>query len=262
MTEEAPGPARRRAGKARERMPRRTPLETRDLMLRAAVDIIRELAQASGDEVLAAALAHVRLTQVAERATAIVRAETGDLSAKAITTGAIYQQWPTQSDFQVDLLFHLAEKQAALVPSLPDSIELFDKAQAEGHTFEEVVVRTMAEVLHHYREDPLYRVELSLLLGACDPRLRAAIAHRQAAFYAVADQAWQAMLDTYGRRMRPPFAIRDLSRGVAAQVAGAVVTWFADPEILRDPLGEEGHSMASRLVLAVVDRMTMPGHGL
>ena len=52
-------------------MPRRTPEENRDLMLRAAVDLIRERAQASGDEVLAAALAHLRLTQVAQRATAI-----------------------------------------------------------------------------------------------------------------------------------------------------------------------------------------------
>ena len=36
------------------RLPRRTPEETRDLMLRAAVELIRERAQASGDEVLAA----------------------------------------------------------------------------------------------------------------------------------------------------------------------------------------------------------------
>src|SRR4051812_1288777 len=100
-------------------MPRRTPAETRELMLQAAVELLRERAEASGDKVLAAALAHVRLSQVAERATDIVREQTGDEKAKAITTGALYQQWPTQADFQVDLLFHIAELQSTLVPGLP-----------------------------------------------------------------------------------------------------------------------------------------------
>lgn len=230
-------------------------------MLRAAVDLLRERAQASGGEVLAAALAHLRLTQVAQRATAIVREQTGDEGAKAITTGAIYQQWPSQAEFQVDLLFHIADLQARLEPGLAESMARFREAQAEALPLEALLIRLMEEVHRHYREDPLFRVELGFLLGAGDERLRAAIAHRQAVFYEDADRAWQALLDTYGRVMRDPFVVRDLTRAMAAQIVGSVVIWFADPDIIRDPLGEEGASLMSRAMVAIFDRLTIPADG-
>jgi hypothetical protein len=251
-------PPRRTPAELRERMPRRTPAETRELMLRAAVDLLRERAQASGDEVLSSALAHVRLSQVAERATAIVREQTGDQKAKAITTGAIYQQWPTQADFQVDLLFHLADVQSALVPGLAESILRFKQAHANAVPLETVLTETMEEVHRHHREDPLYRVELSLLIAAGDPRLRAAFAHRTTAFSATADQAWQALLDAYGLRMRQPFTIRHLGLAVAAQINGSVVIWYHDPAILDDPLNEDGWSLVSRSILAIFERFTEP----
>jgi len=246
------------ARRPRTRMPRRSREETRELMLRAAVELIRERAQAAGDEVLAAALAHLRLTQVAQRATVIVREQTHDDAATAITTGAIYQQWPTQAEFQIDLLFHIAELQATLVPGLAESVVRFEAGESENLPVETVLMRLMEEVHRHYREDPLFRVELSFLLSAGDPRLRAAIAHRQATFYETADRAWQALLDTYGLQMRQPFVIRDLTRAMAAQVAGSVVVWFADPEILRDPLGEEDASLMSRVMVAIFRRLTEP----
>lgn len=242
-------------------MPRRQPGETRALMLRAATDLIRERAQSSGDDVVASALAHVRLTQVAERATEIVRAETGDKNAKAITTGALYQQWSTQADFQVDLLFHVADLQSTLVPGLPESLKRFNDARASGVPLETVLMTTMEEVHRHYREDPMYRVELSFLIGASDPRLRAALTHRQEAFYASVDEAYRGLLHAYDRRMRAPFEVRDLSRVIASQIAGSVVTWYADPALLDDPLGEEGASLMSRAILALFERLTEPVDG-
>jgi len=230
-------------------------------MLGAAVDLLRDRAEASGDDVLAAALAHLRLTQVAERATAIVREQTGDAGAKAITTGAIYQQWPSQAEFQVDLLFHIAELQARLVPGLAESMARFQEAQAEALPLEVLLIQLMEEVHRHYREDPLFRVELGFLLGAGDERLRAAIAHRQVAFYEDADRAWQALLDSYGRSMRASFTIRDLTRAMAAQIVGSVVISFADPEILRDPLGEEDASLSSRVMVSILDQLTVPASG-
>jgi hypothetical protein len=132
----------------------------------------------------------------------------------------------------------------------------FEMASAAEMPVEAVLCQTMEEVHRHYREDPMYRVEMSMLLGACDPRLRAAFAHRMASFYVTADQAWQGLLDAYALRIRPPFTIRHLSRAVAAQIAGPVVIWFQDPEILDDPLDEPGRSLMSRTVLAVFERLT------
>ena len=74
----------------------------------------------------------------------------------------------------------------------------------------------------------------------------------------MADQAWQALLDTYGLRMRQRFAVRDLTRAMAAQVVGSVVVWFADPDILRDPRGEQEASLMSRVMVAIFDRLTEP----
>ena len=240
------------------RLPRRSPGDTRDLMLRAAVDLIRERAQQTGDEAIAAALAHVRLTQVAERATDLVRTETGDLQAKAITTGAIYQIWPSQTDFQVAVLFHIADIQGALVPGLGESILRFKDGAARGVPLEVVFAQTMGEVHRHYCEDPIFRVELSFLIGACDPRVAVALAHRQWAFKANADQAWQGLLDAYDLRLRPPLKIRDLTNAMAAQVTGSVIIWFADPEALADPAGEEGWSLTSRTMFAIFLQFTEP----
>ena len=242
----------------RKRMPKRTLAETRELMLDAAVDMICERAQQAGDEVIAAALSHVRLTQVAQRATGLVRARTGNLDATAITTGALYQIWPNQVDFQADLLFHIADRQATLVPGLADSIQRFQVASAEAVPLEEILCRTMEEVNRHYREDPLFRVELGFLISVCDPRVRAALAHRQSAFKATADQAWQSLMDTYGLRLRPPFRIRDLTNAVAAQISGAAIIWFADPEGLDDPAGQGGWTLASRTIFAIFTQFTEP----
>jgi hypothetical protein len=146
--------------------------------------------------------------------------------------------------------------QARLFPGLSESISRFNKAQAADIPLETVLLQTMEEVHRHYREDPMYRVELSLLLGASDPRLRAALAHRQSTFYETVDQAWQGLLDAYALRMRPPYKIRDLSRAVAAQIAGSVVIWFADPAMLDDPFGEQDRSLMSRSILAVFNSLT------
>ncbi|HEY6794415.1 MAG TPA: hypothetical protein VI248_07005 [Kineosporiaceae bacterium] len=243
---------------ARRRMPKRTGAETRQLMLRAAVDMLRERVQESGDEIVASALAHVRLTQVAQRATALVRAETGDVHTTAITTGAIYQLWPSQADFQADLLFHIADLQSQLVPGLLESIRRFAEAAAQGVPLEEVFARTMDEVLRHYRQDPLFRVEHSFLISAGDPRVRVAITHRQSAFAATADQAWTGLMDAYGLRMRAPYRVRDLTNAMAAQIGGASVISIADPQLLADPAGEQGWSLTARALLAIFQAFTEP----
>jgi hypothetical protein len=245
----------------RRRMPKRTLAETRELMLAAAVDMICERSQEAGDDVVAAALSHVRLTQVAQRATGLVRSRTGNMDATAITTGALYQIWPSQVDFQADLLFHIADRQATLVPSLADSIQSFQQASAHAEPLEQVLCRTMEEAHRHYREDPLFRVELGFLISVCDPRVRAALAHRQSTFKATADRAWQSLIDAYGLRLRPPFRIRDLTNAVAAQIGGSVIIWFADPESLEDPAGEDGWSLTSRTILAIFQQFTEPVDG-
>ena len=237
-------------------MPRRTASQTRQLLLRSAVELLRERAGQSGDDAVAAALAHVRFTQVAERATALVRAETRDPKAPAVTTGAIYNLWPNQVDFQVELLLHVAELQATFVPGLADGAPRFRAAAEASVPLEEVVGGLVEEVYRHSRADPLFRIELAFLVGACDPRVERALRRRHDVFAAGADVAWQGMLDAYGLRPRPPYTIRDLTTVVAAQIIGATVLSATDPEGLADPAGEAGWSLASRAVATIVRALT------
>lgn len=243
-------------------MPKRTREETRALMLRAAVELLRERALAPGDDVVSAALAHVRVADIAARATALVRADldaAGDdrAGATAITTGAVYQVWPRQTDLQADLLFHIAELQAVLVPGAAGTVHRFTEAARSGVPLEDVVRHTAEEIWRVYRDDPLVRVELSFLIAAADPRVRAALAHRHERFSASADQVWQGLLDAYHLRIRAPYRLRDLTTAIAAQVVGSVVLWWADPQVLTGPLHER-LSLTAHIVTAAVRDLTEP----
>jgi hypothetical protein len=198
-----------------------------------------------------------------------------DLETHAIVvvssgTSSSCPAWPedvrlTDSHVEVDLAADVGADAACTDDLAPYravlAVERDRLPTTDALPIETLLMRLMGEVHRHYRQDPLFRVELSFLLGTGDPRLLAALAHRQATFYEAADQAWQALLDTYGRSMREPFAVRDLSRVMAAQVVGSVVIWFSDPDILRDPLGEEGASLMSRAMVAIFNQLTVSADG-
>lgn len=236
---------------------RRTVAETRQLLLRAAVDLLRDRAGQAGDHVVAAALAHVRFSQVAERATALVRSGADNPGAPAVTTGAIYNLWPNQVDFQVDLLLHIAELQSTLVPGVEDSILRFKAARNGSVPLDEVLGRLTDEIDRHYRQDPIFRIELGFLIGVHDPRVQRALAHRQEAFFASADRAWQSLLDTYDLRLREPHRIRELTTAVASCLIGSAVLSFAGPAGRTDP-GDQGWSLTARTVRAVFETFTQP----
>lgn len=226
------------------RVRRRTKEQTRAVVLDAAVGLVRERVGRAGDDVVAAVLAHVRLTDVAARA--------------GVTTGAIYQLWPAQQDFQADLVLHVARLQSELVPGLAESREQFARARAAGVAFEDVVGATAEQVRRHYLDDPLFRVELALPASAGDPRVRDAMALRAEVFLGQAEAAWSAMLETYGRRVRPPWTVRHLTRAAAAQLTGAVVLEWADPALAADPADAPGWSLPARAVVALVAAVTEP----
>lgn len=237
---------------------RRTVAETRELLLRAAVDVLRERAEQAGDHVVAAALAHVRFTQVAERATALVRSTTGPRAA-SVTTGAIYNLWPNHEDFQVDLLLHVADLQAQLVPGLDETVPRFRDAAARSVPVWEVLRELVEDVHRHYGNDPIFRVELGFLIGAHDPRVQHALTRRFEAFAAAADRVWQALLDAYRLRLREPFGIRDLTTAMASVLVGATVLAFADSRALADPAREPGWSLTFRTASAVFERFVQDG---
>lgn len=248
-------------------MPKRDRQDTRALMLRAALDLLRRTACGQGDAVVAAALAHVRLTDIAAHATDLVRAELAATDPERsqvarVSTGSIYQLWPRQADFQAELLFHIAELQAELNPPAEEVLARCRAGLERGVPFAQAVVGVLEIAFEHYRDDPLFRVELSFLVAASDPRVSAALAHRRRRFAEGVDRLWPGLLDVYGRRTRYPYRAQDLTTAVACQISGSVVLWWADPECLKDPYEGEGITLAARTAALIVEAMTEPVPGV
>jgi hypothetical protein len=63
-------------------------------------------------------------------------------------------------DFQAELLFHLASRQAELVHSLPDSIRRFEEAIDNGITWQEALNDVLTHNHENPRIDPIYPVML------------------------------------------------------------------------------------------------------
>ena len=171
----------------------------------------------------------------------------------AVTTGAVYQVWPRQADLQADLLFHVADLQAQLVFAAVDVVEHVRAQASAGAALTDVVAGVAVQVRRYYLDDPLFRVELGFLVAAQDPRVRAALAHRRERFAAAADEVWQAVLDAFDRRVRPPHRLRDVTLAVAAQLTGSVVLGWADPA---GPQADDGP--AAWAAAALVERLTEP----
>lgn len=227
-------------------------------MLEAATKLVCAGTSDTSEAAVAAALAHVRVKSVTEEATRIMRERLGDDAAPAITTGSIYQIWPAQADFQAELLFHLTTRQAELVPGLPESVRRFKEAAESGTTWQEALNAVLRDNHENHRVEPIYRVMLGFYASAANPRVREALGHYGKSFTEVASEAYQALLDAYGRRMRAPYGVEHLATTIAALLDGFHMRWIAEHPDLEDPEGEDGWSLATRAAVTMFDHFTEP----
>ena len=245
-------------------------------MLRAATELVCEGISDSSDAAVAAALAHVQLTDVAARATRIVEAELaadgprpgggtapgGDAEpardVAPITTGAIYQVWPTQAEFQADLLFYIGELDAAYEPAIAAVAEIVAAGVAAGQPAEQTLAQLVGWSYERTRESPTFYVSLGFFLSSGNARVREVLAHGDQAFTTAIRPVWLALLDGYGLRMRAPYAVEDLAVSVSALLEGFALQWKRQPARTEDPLGEDGWSLAARLTVMMFTQLTEP----
>lgn len=240
----------------RRRLPRRSMEETRALLLAAATEVVCAAATDSGEEAAAAALAHVRVKQVVQAATRLERERSGRQDLPPITIGSAYQIWSTQSEFQADLLVHLAETFAVLVPGVPESLDRFRQAVEQGVPVTEMVRQVLGENHQYTRNQPLFRVILTFYASAAHPRVRQALERLDEEFTAAADTAWQGLLDAYRLRMRPPYQLRHLTVSLAALLNGFQIRAIVQPDGLRDPAGEAGWNLVTRTTVTMFEQLT------
>lgn len=250
----------------RRRLPKRSLAETRDLMLRAATNLVCAVVTEAGDDAPSAALAHVRLTDVAAEATRIVRDELaadtdGFAGVSTVTTGAIYQVWPSQADFQVDLLFHIAELNASSGSVMDELPPLIAAAAASGQPAAEALRAIIARSFEYTRQSALFYASLCFYRHSANERVKQAMRRCTDAFVEGIRPVWQQLLDAYDLQVRPPYTADNLAVAVGALIEGLALDWVSNPELTDDPFGQDGWSLAGRTAQMLFEQMTSPRPG-
>ncbi|MFI8996761.1 hypothetical protein [Streptomyces sp. NPDC053542] len=210
------------------RRTRRSPAETRALMLEAGVELVRRHAADTSDQALAGPLAHIRLTEVARLATEIAAdRQPGVGRAQPITTGAIYPLWPTQADYQAELMFHLLGPDA--YPEDRDAVaELLALADTTAPV-EAILTTVAAGYLERARANPLTYVYLTFYVLGEHPKVREAAqgGYRQLGLgYAT---ALERLLAREGRRPAPGRTVADFVVSLLAVLEGFCLRARVDP---------------------------------
>ena len=177
---------------------RRTLDETRALLLDTGLRML----YAKG---LFVAVTHVRLADVANEAD--------------LTTGAAYRIWERQEDFHRDLA--VAAVRHRDIDSIQATVERVRQAIADKAPLAEVLrLGAQAGLYPHGPTDP-FLITLALRAASGNvPEVAEASRLRHAESMAAFEGLYRALLQHYGRRMRPPFGIEALSHALAALSEG------------------------------------------
>jgi hypothetical protein len=218
--------------KSRESLPKRTRESTRDLMLRAGAQLAKERVSATDEELLPSALAHIRLTEVVEAATALAAEEAQVSNPAPITTGAIYQIWPSQADYQGALLRHLIQDVTSRTPDFLTSEALTLLGQGLDGTA--VISRLADTSFRIYREDSLTYLYYCFYSIASIPEVRDELGESSRRFDGRLLAMHEALLSAAGRGLKAGVKMEDLVATLVAVVEGFTLRWRVDPGTIRE----------------------------
>lgn len=162
------------------------------------------------------------------------------------------------ADFQADLLFHIAGVDAVVTPDAESLDEQLRRARAEQTSPAEIVRDSIEQSFAVTTSSATTYIVFSFYALARNPRVRAALKRSYDEFAAEVDRRWQALLDSFGLRVRAPYSIDDLATAITATLEGFAMRSRVDPDRLRDPFGEAGWSLVSRTVTAIFTQFTEP----
>jgi hypothetical protein len=240
----------------KRRLGRRSVERTRALMIDAAVNVLTRSLEDTTDAALAVAVANIKVPDVVAEATRIEVASQGASIDEyhPMTIGALYQIWPTQSDFQADVVLHIASLDTEVVPTMETTAAMIER----GITGHELLRHTLTEAWQFTRDHRVFRILLACYTRAANPSIRAALSHSHLSFVTKVNDAWLTTLTASGLRPRPPYTIAHIARATAAVIEGFTLQWIADPEALRDPFGANDWDLAVRTAVAIAESFTEP----
>ena len=229
---------------------RRTREETKELLLDAAVRVI--LARSNGDlDGSTNPLAGVRITDALEEVNRLLHDR--DPAAPQMTTGAAYNIWPSQEEFQQALLDKILLD--AATPEIDRVKAELDAGLSEGADWKELVTRCFGVDFEVSYEEPTMFLMIGMTALAPPQRLSTMNRESNERYLAETGAILQRILEHGGRRMAPGLTVDDLVWGIEAIESGYMLRRRADVDVTDRKVN--GHTVVQTAILAVVEDFTV-----
>lgn len=236
---------------SRPRRTRRSAEATRELMLRAGTRLAVDRLRDADEDAAARALAHIRLTDVARVATALERGEGEDRGA--ITTGAIYQIWPSQAAYQADLMVHVLTEEP-----LPAEERLAARTLeliASGRPVRDMLAELAITAYRTARTNDIYDLSLLFVPYSRLPRVGEALRDTYEAQASAARPIYQALLMAGQLELREPWTIDDMMNAISSLHDGYRIQEHSGAV---DGESERGESVLAAATVAIFEAFTQP----
>ena len=228
---------------------RRTREETRELLLDAAVRVV--LARSNGDvNGSTNPLAGVRITDALEEVNRLLQDR--DPSAPLMTTGAAYNIWPSQEEFQQALLDKILLD--AATPEIDRVKAELDSGLLQGLDWRELVTRCFGVDFDVSYEEPTMFLMIGMTALAPPQRLSTMNKESNERYLAETGAILQRILEHGGRCMAPGLTVDDLVWAIEAIESGYMLRRRAEVDVTERKVN--GHTVVQSAILAVVENFT------
>ena len=175
------------------------------------------------------------------------------LAEVGLTTGAAYQVWPKQADFQRELALYIAANYEFADPAA--AIDAVSALDVESSTPHDWVIAVSNAYFPAFVAHQQFFMALQFW-GVADPRaeLRDAIEAGYDQTHATFVAFYNHALDTYGLRVVEPYTVDDLAVMVTGATEGLALRHRFQP----DRLQTAAHHVLTATTLAIVDSYLEP----
>jgi len=231
---------------------RRTRAETRLLLLDAAVNVVIARIAGDGDDSINP-LAGLLLNEVIDQANATLA--TAGATSRKMTTGAAYNIWPTQADFQHELVVHVLDLAATPGTEKMRAVTMDGLAKKLDWR---TVLGAAIEADFGEALEPAMLVRIGLGALATREELVDAAESTSKRYLTETGELVAATVRYSGRRLRAQRSMDDLVGAIAALGIGYVLRARLAPEVPMRP-DAEGVTALAAAAVGIVEAFTEEG---
>lgn len=229
---------------------RRTREETRALLHDAALRVV--LARSNGDRSASTnPLAGIRITDALEEVNRYLREH--DPNATEMTTGAVYNIWPSQEDFQAAMLDFVMVSSG--LPQIERVRAALTDGLAEGLDWRELVARCFGVDFDVSFDEPSMFLMIGVSALASPQRVAESNEEGNRAYVAETGRILRRIIRHGGRRMAPGRTIEDLVWAIEAIEVGYLIRRRTNPEVTTRTV--RGRTVVQDAIVALVEQFTV-----